>query len=245
MPARPPLPVPQPPAAALSGWPRALLLSLCAILLLGLFSREIYDSDFWWHLRTGQYIVEQHALPIPDPFAWTTATAHDAYPGEARTRQFNLTHEWLAQAIFYAVWRAGGSGRAARLLRPRRADRGAAARQRLRRAARHARLRQRGASVRPRPPLPLHLPAARGDAGHSRIPPPVVAAAAAVCRVGKLSRRLLPGMGGAGRMVRGIGRAAAARRRVVDRKRTQRAGIRTEPQRLRDFPHPAGLPGQL
>jgi hypothetical protein len=85
------------------------LLALCAILLLGLFSREIYDSDFWWHLRTGQYIVETHALPFPDPFAWTTANAHDAYPGEARTRQFNLTHEWLAQVIFYAVWRAGGS----------------------------------------------------------------------------------------------------------------------------------------
>src|ERR1035437_8427445 len=109
MPARPALPVPQPRAAALSGWLRALLPALCAVLLLGLFSREIYDSDFWWHLRTGQYIVEKHALPFPDRFAWTTATAHDAYPGEARTRQFNLTHEWLAQVIFYAVWRAGGS----------------------------------------------------------------------------------------------------------------------------------------
>ena len=40
--------------------------------------------------------------------------------------------------------------------------------------------------------------------GHSRIPPRAVAAAAAVCRVGKLSQRLFPGMGGAGRMVRGI-----------------------------------------
>jgi hypothetical protein len=88
---------------------RALLLALCSILLLGLFSREVYDSDFWWHLRTGQYIVEKHALPSPDPFAWTTANSPDAYPGEARTRQFNLTHEWLAQVIFYAVWRAGGS----------------------------------------------------------------------------------------------------------------------------------------
>src|SRR3974377_2329194 len=106
MPARPARPVPQTPAPALSSGLRALLLALCAILLLGLFSREIYASDFWWHLRTGQYIVEQRALPFPDPFAWTTAGAHDAYPGEARTRQFNLTHEWLAQVIFYAVWRA-------------------------------------------------------------------------------------------------------------------------------------------
>src|SRR5260370_14739641 len=86
---------------------RALLICLCALLLLGLFSREVYDSDFWWHLLTGQYIVETHTLPFPDPFAWTTATARDAYPREARTRQFNLTHEWLAQVIFYAVLRAG------------------------------------------------------------------------------------------------------------------------------------------
>jgi hypothetical protein len=87
---------------------RALLLGLCALLLSGLFSREVYDSDFWWHLLTGQYIVKTHSLPVPDPFSWTTARAHDAYPGEARTRRFNLTHEWLAQVIFYAVWSAGG-----------------------------------------------------------------------------------------------------------------------------------------
>src|ERR1035438_1934385 len=109
MPARPAQPVPQPSPLPLTGGMRALLLALCSILLLGLFSREVYDSDFWWHLRTGQYIVEKHALPSPDPFAWTTANSPDAYPGEARTRQFNLTHEWLAQVVFYAVWRAGGS----------------------------------------------------------------------------------------------------------------------------------------
>jgi hypothetical protein len=85
-----------------------LLLAVSALFLLGLFSPEIYDTDFWWHLRTGQYIVETRSLPSPDPFAWTTAQARDTYPGESRTRQFNLTHEWLAQAILYGAWRAGG-----------------------------------------------------------------------------------------------------------------------------------------
>jgi hypothetical protein len=108
MPARPAQPVPQPSAPPLTPRLRALLLALCALLLLGLFSREVYDSDFWWHLRTGQYIVGKRALPFPDPFAWTTARAPDAYPGEALTRRFNLTHEWLAQVVFYAVWRTGG-----------------------------------------------------------------------------------------------------------------------------------------
>ena len=108
MPARPAHPSHAAPRARVERADCARYSGAVRILLLGLFSREIYDSDFWWHLRTGQYIVEQRALPFPDPFAWTTAGARDAYPGEARTRRFNLTHEWLAQVVFYAVWRVGG-----------------------------------------------------------------------------------------------------------------------------------------
>lgn len=84
------------------------LLSLAALFLIGLFSTEIADPDFWWHLKTGQYIVTQHRLPAPDPFAYTTASASPASPGEASTRRFNLTHEWLAQAVWYLIYAAGG-----------------------------------------------------------------------------------------------------------------------------------------
>jgi hypothetical protein len=83
-------------------------LSLAALFLMGLFSTEIADPDFWWHLKTGQYIVTQHRLPTPDPFAYTTALAPPASPGEAATRRFNLTHEWLAQAVWYLVYAGGG-----------------------------------------------------------------------------------------------------------------------------------------
>ncbi len=72
------------------------------------FSTEVADSDTWWHLKTGQYILQTHKLPVPDPFAFTTATAGSAYPGEETVRHFNLTHEWLAQIIFYLVYAAGG-----------------------------------------------------------------------------------------------------------------------------------------
>ena len=89
---------------------RNLLLALSAIFLLGLFSTELSDSDAWWHLATGRYIVTRHRLPVPDPFAYTTATAAPAYPGEERTRRFNLTHEWLAQAAWYLIYRLGGAG---------------------------------------------------------------------------------------------------------------------------------------
>ena len=89
---------------------RPLLLALSAVLLAGWFSPEISDTDFWWHLKTGQYIWEKHSLPVPDPFAYTTAMAGPAYAGEERTRDFNLTHEWLAQALFYLIYRAAGLG---------------------------------------------------------------------------------------------------------------------------------------
>jgi hypothetical protein len=95
------------PSAA-ARWFPAITALLALILLLGWFSPESYDSDFWWHLKTGQYIVETHTLPVPDPFAFTTATAAPAYAGEAVTRHFNLTHEWLAQVLFYLVWRVAG-----------------------------------------------------------------------------------------------------------------------------------------
>jgi hypothetical protein len=86
------------------------LLALTALLLLGLLSTEIADPDFWWHLKTGQYIVTEHRLPVPDPFAYTTASAAPVSADEAATRHFNLTHEWLAQAVWYLVYSAGGFG---------------------------------------------------------------------------------------------------------------------------------------
>lgn len=102
-------PAPVSPTRARSPRRLGLLLAVLAgILCLGMLSPEIRDSDFWWHLRTGQYIVETHSLPVPDPFAYTTAAAPPAYPGEGAVRRFNLTHEWLAQALFYAAYRAAG-----------------------------------------------------------------------------------------------------------------------------------------
>jgi len=83
-------------------------VALAAICLPGLFSTEAADSDFWWHLKTGQFIVERHALPLPDPFSYTTALNPPATPGEAHAQRFNLTHEWLAQALLYVVYAFGG-----------------------------------------------------------------------------------------------------------------------------------------
>lgn len=89
-------------------WLEPATWALSIVCLLGLFSSEAHDTDFWWHLKTGQYIMQNHRLPVPDPFAYTTALNRDAYPGEGQVRHFNLTHEWLSQLLIYLVYWAGG-----------------------------------------------------------------------------------------------------------------------------------------
>src|SRR2546423_876712 len=91
-----------------ASWLRITVLVLSALCLLGLFSTEAHDTDFWWHLKTGQFILDHPALPVPDPFAYPTAMNPPAYPGEEQVRHFNLTHEWLSQILLYLVYWVGG-----------------------------------------------------------------------------------------------------------------------------------------
>jgi hypothetical protein len=105
---KPKKPEEKPAAAPAPKWLLPVLATLAALFLLGLFSTEFADTDAWWHLKTGDYIVHQHRLPYPDPFAYSTAMAKASYAGEVDTQRFNLTHEWLAQAGMYLIEAAGG-----------------------------------------------------------------------------------------------------------------------------------------
>ena len=89
-------------------WWYPALLGAAALFLIALFSTPIADTDLWWHLATGRYIAVHHKLPVPDPFAYTTAHAGAAYPGEETTRRFNLTHEWLSEVLMYAIYSVAG-----------------------------------------------------------------------------------------------------------------------------------------
>ncbi len=71
------------------------------ILLFGLLAmtaRPATDPDLWWHLRTGQWIVETGSVPRLDPFSFTRA-GHGW-----------VSHEWLAEVAFYEIWRHLGFG---------------------------------------------------------------------------------------------------------------------------------------
>lgn len=54
------------------------------------------DVDFWWHLTTGNFVLDNQRIPMTDPFSWT-------YGGETW-----IAHEWLAEVLMALAHRAGG-----------------------------------------------------------------------------------------------------------------------------------------
>jgi hypothetical protein len=78
--------------------PAALVCAAALILSLLPATSAIRDPDFWWHLRTGQLILDSHALVATDPFTYT-ATGHHW-----------VMHEWLTEVTFAGLYRLGGLG---------------------------------------------------------------------------------------------------------------------------------------
>src|SRR6266478_1300755 len=79
---------------------RSPQIAFATILLLGLLAmtaRPATDPDLWWHLRTGQWIVETGHVPHSDPFSFTRA-------GHAW-----VSHEWLSEVVFYELWKHAGA----------------------------------------------------------------------------------------------------------------------------------------
>ena len=76
---------------------RYVLLFVLLFGLLAMTARPAADPDLWWHLRTGQWIVETGHIPHTDPFSFTRA-------GHAW-----VSHEWLSEVVFYELWKHGGA----------------------------------------------------------------------------------------------------------------------------------------
>ncbi len=74
---------------------KRLFVALFVIALFTMAVRETLDPDMWWHLRTGEYIL-QNGIPAQDVFTFTV-------PQNAW-----VTHEWLSQLIMWLVYLAGG-----------------------------------------------------------------------------------------------------------------------------------------
>ena len=77
--------------------PRTLLLGAIALVLFAAFITPVSDPDFWWHLRTGQWMLQHAALPSKDLFTFTV-------PNHVWT-----DHEYLSEVLMALVWAAGGA----------------------------------------------------------------------------------------------------------------------------------------
>lgn len=75
-----------------------LFSALVLVMLFGLTARPILVPDFWWHLRTGQYMVETGSLPRSDPFSYTSAGKEW------------ITHEWGSEILMYWIYQASSWG---------------------------------------------------------------------------------------------------------------------------------------
>ena len=75
----------------------ACIIAFCATFALLLFLPQLLnDGDTLWQIRTGEWILNHHAIPAIDPFSYTA--------GDRRW----FAHEWLAETMLALAWRAGG-----------------------------------------------------------------------------------------------------------------------------------------
>lgn len=77
---------------------RAFFAGILLLGLLAMTARNATDPDLWWHLRTGQWIVETGHVPHSDPFSFT------------RGGSPWVSHEWLSEVVLYEIWKHGGPG---------------------------------------------------------------------------------------------------------------------------------------
>lgn len=79
--------------------PRAVRLGLFGLTLLVVFAVALSSFtrfDFWWYLKSGEYIVQARRIPYGDPFSFTA-------PGRPW-----VNHMWLTQVILYLLYESVG-----------------------------------------------------------------------------------------------------------------------------------------
>ncbi|MBN1201174.1 MAG: hypothetical protein JXJ20_04895 [Anaerolineae bacterium] len=76
-----------------------LTVAILFILLFAMAVRVPTDTDTWWHIRSGEYILDQGKIPTTDPFS------HTRYGEEW------IDHSWGSQIVIYGFYHVfGGDG---------------------------------------------------------------------------------------------------------------------------------------
>ena len=87
-----------PSPAATWRWPPLGITSavFVVVLLVKMLFPMFSDPDFYWHLKTGEWLLSTHSLSAGEPFTYTHAGAP------------LLHNEWLFQVLLALVFQAGG-----------------------------------------------------------------------------------------------------------------------------------------
>src|SRR6185369_11325611 len=71
-----------------------VLLSM--IFVLAVRQSVSLDPDLWWHLKTGEQIIDAHSIPHVDDFSFTKQGSEW------------VAHEWLSEVIIAGIYRLSG-----------------------------------------------------------------------------------------------------------------------------------------
>jgi hypothetical protein len=72
----------------------AALFALPLVVALRPIGKPVIDPDVWWHLRTGQWVVEHHTVPTNDPFT----TDHKPW----------VAYSWLYEVVLFGLYQSFG-----------------------------------------------------------------------------------------------------------------------------------------
>ena len=75
---------------------RTVFLLVVSIGLFAMAARPVTDPDVWWHLKTGELILQTHHIFHTDPYSFTRA----GHPW--------VNHEWLSELLLFGVDRLAG-----------------------------------------------------------------------------------------------------------------------------------------
>jgi hypothetical protein len=75
-----------------------IVVAFFTALTLILGTNTLYQGDYFWHLKAGEYIANNHVIPIHDVFSWYGVSQNLDW----------FSHEWLSELIFYIIYSVFG-----------------------------------------------------------------------------------------------------------------------------------------
>lgn len=78
---------------------KVILFFAVISITLVCFSNGISGNDFWWHIKVGEWIIDNKRIPTTDIFSWYGIA--NKIPWTA--------HEWLSDVIYYCIYNIFGA----------------------------------------------------------------------------------------------------------------------------------------